>query len=111
MNHPVSNWMLRFLLGSFVVLLIPACIFHGKNRPAKAQMVTSFESQEDVQKLELTNVRVSLASEHVTDGKSALEVEFAQSGTAAIGLSSGASPWDWRSFGSIAFDVTNPADK
>ena len=103
--------MLRFLLGSFVVLLIPACIFHGKNRPAKAQMVTSFESQEDVQKLELTNVRVSLASEHVTDGKSALEVEFAQSGTAAIGLSSGASPWDWRSFGAIAFDVTNPADK
>ena len=103
--------MLRSMLGFLAVLLIPTGIIHGQNGAAGAQTVTSFESQEDVQKLELTNVRVSLTSEHVTDGKSALEVEFTQPGPASIGLSSGASPWNWRSFGAIAFDVTNPADK
>ena len=99
------------MLGFLAVLLIPTGIIHGQNGAAGAQTVTSFESQEDVQKLELTNVRVSLTTEHVTDGKSALEVEFTQPGPASIGLSSGSSPWDWRSFGAIAFDVTNPADK
>ncbi|MGO8789538.1 MAG: hypothetical protein ACLQVL_19420, partial [Terriglobia bacterium] len=111
MSHLWSKLVLRFLLGSLVVLLIPAGIIDGQNVPTKGQTVNSFESQEDVQKLTLTNVRVSLTSEHVTEGKSALEVEFTHPGAASIDLLSGTSPWDWSAFGAIAFDVTNPADK
>jgi hypothetical protein len=93
--------------------LIAVGIIHGQDPPSKAKTVTvnSFESPQDLQKLRLTNAKVSLTTEHVTDGKSALKVEFSGAGPTSIGFLSGNQPWDWREYGAIAFDVTNPADE
>jgi len=111
-----STWsmlMRRYWFSFFVTSLVATGFIRGQSEPSKAKgtTITSFESSEDTQKLKLTNARVSLTTEHVTDGKSALEVEFIRFGTVSIELSSGTPPWDWRSFGAIAFDVANPADQ
>jgi hypothetical protein len=88
-------------------------IIHGQDAPSKAKTVTvtSFESAQDLQKLRVTNGEVSLTTEHVTDGKSALKVEFSGAGPTSIGFPSGTRPWDWHEYGGLAFDLTNPTDK
>jgi hypothetical protein len=45
----------------------------------------------------------------VTDGKSALRVEFSKA--ASVELPSGPQPWDWHEYGGLAFDFTNPTEK
>jgi hypothetical protein len=112
-SNTCSKLMLQCLFSFFVTSLVATGFIQGQSEPsnAKGTTITSFESSKDVQKLKLTNARMSLTTEHVTDGKSALEVEFTRPGTASIDLTSGSPPWDWRSFGAIALDVTNPADK
>jgi hypothetical protein len=88
-------------------------IILGQDLPSKAKTVTvtSFESPQDLQNLRLTNAKVSLTTEHVTDGKSALKVEFSGAGPTSIGFLSGTHPWDWHEYGGLAFDLTNPTDK
>ncbi|MGO8789539.1 MAG: beta-galactosidase [Terriglobia bacterium] len=111
MNRNCDKLALKLWLGFLLVVLIPTGIIFGQNDVANGKIVASFESQEDLQKLKLTNVRVSLTSEHVTEGKSALAVEFTRPGNASIDLLSGAPPWDWQAFGAIAVDVANTSDK
>jgi hypothetical protein len=111
MNKMSDRWELRVLSGLFGVVVISIGSIYGQNSSAKGQIISSFESPADLQRLKLTNARVSLTSEHVTDGKTALEVDFIRPGTASIELLSETSPWDWRSFGAIAVDIYNPADQ
>src|SRR5208283_4803160 len=111
MNKMSERWVLRFLSVLTVALLISTGLIHGQNGVATGQIVSSFESPADLEKLKLTNARVSLTTEHVTEGKSALKVEFIRPGTASIELLSETSAWDWSAFGAIAVDVSNPADQ
>ncbi len=111
MNKMSHRWVLRVFSSSIGVLLISIGSIYGQNSSVKGQIISSFESPADLQELKLTNARVSLTTEHVTEGKSALEVDFIRPGTASIELLSETLPWDWRSFGAIAVDIYNPADQ
>lgn len=99
--------------GLLTPFLIDARTIAGQDQPSKAKVVivTSFESPQELQPLALTNARVSLTKENVTDGTSALKVEFSGTGPASIEFPSGIQPWDWREYGAIAFDLTNPNAK
>ncbi len=110
MNCTDNRSLLRFssgLLGVLLILIASAC---GPNR-AKGRIVSSFESPAELQKLKLTNARVALTTEHVTEGKNALEVTFTGGGTASIELVPDASPWNWSAFGAVAVDISNPTDQ
>jgi len=111
MNKMSGKRALRFLSVLAVVLLISTGLIYGQNGVATGRVISSFESPADLQKLKLTHARVSLTSEHATEGKSALKVEFIHSGTASIELLSETAAWDWRAFGAVAVDVFNPADQ
>jgi len=113
-----SKWVLRVSSGLLVALLISTGTIYGQDSPGKGKILSSFESPADLKKLKLTNARVSLTSEHVTEGKSALKVDFirpetasTEPGTASIEIMSESSPWDWRDFGAVAVDLSNPADQ
>ena len=110
-NHTDNKSLLRNLSGFLGALLISTAMIYGQNGAAKGKILSSFESPADLQKLKLTNAQVSLTAEHVTEGKSALEVDFTTPGTASIEFLSETSPWDWAAFGAIAVDVYNPAEQ
>lgn len=93
------------------MLFISTGLIYAQNSAAKGQVISSFESSSDLRKLKLTNARVALTSQHVTQGKRALEVDFLSPGTATIELVSGSSAWNWHAFGGIAVDMSNPSDK
>ncbi|MGH9343277.1 MAG: beta-galactosidase [Terriglobia bacterium] len=102
---PLLVWTL--LLATLVGMGI-SCTHH---QPSKAQVttVTSFESQSDLGQVKVTNCKVSLTTEHVTNGQRALKVGFSNSEAATVELGSGAEVWDWRQYGAVAVDVANPS--
>jgi hypothetical protein len=103
----------RIFFAILAASLTALAIIYAEDAPSKAKtvMVNSFESPQDLQALMVTNAKVSLTTEHVTDGKSALKVEFGQAGPSSIGFPSGTEPWDWHEYGGLAFDLSNPNDK
>jgi len=105
--------MCRFFLATFAGLLMASGIISTQERGAevKSLKIASFESPEEIQRLRLTSVRVSQVQEHATDGRSALKVEFARGGRPGLYFPSGAKPWDWRQYGGLAFDLTNPSEE
>lgn len=113
MDNTWSKLIMRLFFSFLAMSLIAMGIIHGQDPSSKAKTmtVTSFESPQDLQEIRVTNAKVSLTTEHVTDGKSALKVEFSGAGPTSIGFPSGAQPWDWHEDGAIAFDVTNPTDE
>lgn len=108
-----SRLLLRVSLGILVASLIATGIIPGQEPTSKAttRTVTSFESPQDIQTLNARNARISLTTENVTDGKSALKVEFTGAGPASIVFPSPTAPWDWHLYGAIAFDVINPTNE
>lgn len=109
--HTDKESVLRISSGILGAFLISTGIIYAQNTSVTGKILSSFESPADLQKLKLTNARVSLTPEHVTEGKNALEVDFAGPGTASIEFLPESSPWDWRDFGAIALDVSNLADQ
>ena len=104
-----SLWR-RAAVGLLVVLL-PAGFIHPQNGHSTGKILTSFESPQALQRIKATGARVSLTRENVTEGKSALAVEFTGSGAASLELLPETSPWDWSAFGAVAIDVYNPGDQ
>ncbi|HXH50721.1 MAG TPA: hypothetical protein VNM47_15370, partial [Terriglobia bacterium] len=96
-----------------VVSLIGMEMACTETQPSKVQIatVTSFESQNDLRQLKVTDCKASLTTEHVTNGQHALEVQFNNPETATIELSPGARNWDWNKYGAVAVDVANPSEE
>ena len=109
--HTDKESVLRISSGVLGAFLISTGIIYAQNTSVTGKILSSFESPADLQKLKLTNARVSLTPEHVTEGKNALEVDFAGPGAASIEFLPESSPWDWHDFGAIAVDVSNLADQ
>jgi len=100
----------RAPLGALVLTLaiIPA---RGWNPEAPSGTIASFESPDEIQKLKLTSALVTLVQEHATDGKQALRIQFERARSPSVLFPAGDQPWDWRAYGALAFDLTNPSDE
>src|SRR5271157_3925647 len=72
-------------------------------------LVNSFETAQDMAMI-TTASSVSLAqvTDHVTDGKYALQATFQVAAYPTIQFDSSKQPRDWSAFGGLAFDVYNP---
>jgi len=74
---------------------------------AGTRLICSFETPADLQKIKATSARITRVREHVTDGRYAAQVDFDVSDQPKI-------EWgplgDFRPYGSVALDVTNPGE-
>ncbi len=80
--------------------------------PAAAQtrMVASFETEADLQAVKANSTRVTLTSEHATEGQHALQIEYLPAEWPNMAVAAESS-WDWRGFGGLALDITNPGSE
>jgi len=102
------------LLCAFLVMSLAGMVMSCTgNQPSKPHVttLTSFNSQNDLRQLKVTDCKASLTTENVTNGEHALKVEFSNPETATIELSSGAKAWDWSKYGAVAVGVANPSNK
>jgi hypothetical protein len=58
MDKMSDRWVFRFLSGLLGVLLISAGFIYGQTVSGKGQIISSFESPADLQRLKLANDRV-----------------------------------------------------
>jgi len=105
--------MKRFLLTTIACLLATVEIGRTEKCFAQAfsQLIASFETPEEIQKIKTTDARVSLVAEHVTEGKQALKIEFQRAARPSVQFPAKDKPWDWSQSGGLAFDLTNPSDE
>jgi len=111
-RKPQGNRVLMLFCTFLLIPLAGIGISCTGNQPSKAPIttVTSFESQNDLRQIKVTDGKASLTTENVTNGQHALKVEFSNPSTATIDLSSGAKAWDWQKYGAVAVDVANPSN-
>jgi len=102
--------MHRFLQTILGMFLMTSGIAYAQQTDfaAKEVKIASFESAEEIQKIKVVKARVTLTQEHVSDGKQALRVEFERAARPSIQFPAGDKAWDWRAYGGLAFDLTNP---
>ena len=77
--------------------------------PAETELIASFESSAELQRLKTIDAQVAPVQEHATEGKQALKIEFRATRKPAVQFTAGGQPWDWRTYGALAFDLTNPS--
>lgn len=104
MSQAIITTTLALLLTAGTVLA-PA-----QSSASKTELIASFESPAEIQRLKLTDAQIVPIAEHATDGKQALKIEFKPGRRPAVQFTAGGQPWDWRAFGALAFDLTNPSD-
>ena len=79
---------------------------------AEEQVVTSFETQQDVAEWNISSGGTRLVTEGVTHGKQALELTFDPNGRWSAASLQWARPMkDWSAWDVLAIDVTNPNDR
>ena len=88
-----------------VLLLLGACAWGQR-----AEVVTSFESEEQLQLVVARDTRHEVVGEGVTDGARALRITFGKVQWPALFLRPAAA-WDLRGWGELVLDVTNPEDE
>ena len=69
--------------------------------------ITSFETPADITAWQTNHARVAAVTEHVTEGRQALQIVFEPAEWPNIRLVPG-TPWDWHEFGALVLDITNP---
>ncbi|GIV05028.1 MAG: hypothetical protein KatS3mg016_0603 [Fimbriimonadales bacterium] len=72
------------------------------------RLLYSFEQESDLQAATANNTRLTLVTQGVTHGRRALRVEFLPNVDWPNLMFRAATPWDWRGFAGLAFDVYNP---
>lgn len=72
------------------------------------RLLYSFEQESDLQAAIANNTRLTLVTQGARHGKRALRVEFLPNVDWPNLMFRAATPWDWRGFAGLAFDVYNP---
>jgi hypothetical protein len=103
--------MKRLLLLVLAGLLGASEMGLGEGVQSNPQLIASFESQEEIQKIKLLDARVTPVQEHATDGRQALKIEFEPAARSGLLFPAGEQTWDWRGYGALAMDLTNPSDQ
>ena len=76
---------------------------------ATPELLTSFESNSDLQAIDHAGVTIERVDVHATEGKFALKAVFQNAEWPHL-LWSPKQPLDWRNAGGLAIDVFNPSD-
>ena len=94
-----------------MTIAAPASYERGMGSPPQELKFASFESPEELRLLVPVNARVELTTEHATEGRQALRIDFERAERPGVQFPARGTPWDWHSFGALAFDLTNPSDE
>src|SRR5574341_753087 len=88
------------------VFSILACASIRAQTP-KSKLLFSFERNEDLSHIQVSEARIEQVEGNATDGGYALALSFLKVGEPRVTFPAGAEPWDWRAFGALAMDVFN----
>ncbi len=104
--------MSQAIITTILALLLTAgTVFApAQSSELKTELIASFESPAEIRHIKTVDAQIAPIEEHATDGKQALKIDFKQARKPALQFTSGDKPWDWRAFGALAFDLTNPSD-
>ncbi|MFN7016959.1 MAG: beta-galactosidase [Fimbriimonadales bacterium] len=72
------------------------------------RLLYSFEDERDLQAATANHTRLKLIAQRATHGKRALQVEFLPNTDWPNLMFRAATPWDWRGYAGLAFDLYNP---
>ncbi|MBI4625568.1 MAG: beta-galactosidase [Verrucomicrobia bacterium] len=90
---------------AIVVASAAPCV--GADSPSTMTLLESFEAPNVVERVALTNARVSVVPTGATQGKQALRIDFLPSDSLSTATIKGIAPTDWSQFGQLIVDVTN----
>ncbi len=93
------------------VLLAGGAVLAGAEKAPASRRLYSFESAREVQSIKTANARVTGVRQKATHGRYALEAAFEAAEQPSLEFSAGPGGWDWRAFGALGLDVTNPSDE
>ncbi|MDW8052156.1 MAG: beta-galactosidase [Armatimonadota bacterium] len=84
-----------------------------RKRQLKSMMklLYSFEDEGEVQAVIANHTRLKVVSRGATHGKRALHVEFLPNVDWPNLMFRTSTPWDWRGYGALVFDLYNPSDE
>lgn len=74
-------------------------------------MLYPFENAREIEGIKTAGARIRRVSQKATQGRYALEAEFEAAEQPGLEFSAGPKGWDWRPFGALGLDVTNPGDE
>src|SRR5438309_1820395 len=80
-------------------------------RAADSGLLYSFEQEQELRSIRAIHARASRLKHFVTDGHYALQVDFEATEQPQVEFTADATRTDWRPFGAIAVDATNPSDE
>lgn len=89
------------------VLLLLGLLFCAAPMNAQVKLLLSFETGEEIQKLQANNTKIEAVDKKATEGKKALQIEFLSAEWPNL-LVRAETPWDWRGYGGLAIDIRNP---
>jgi hypothetical protein len=95
------------LQGLLAGLLVVAALAGQGETPMSERLIASFETSDALQSARVHSARVTLVAERATAGKRALRVEFLPDEWPNVRLVT-PKPWDWRGYGGLTLDLTNP---
>ena len=104
--------MSQAIITTILALLLTAgTVFApAQSSGSKTELIASFESAAEIQRIKTVDAQIAPIGEHATDGKQALKIDFKPGRKPALQFTSGDKPWDWSAHGALAFDLTNPSD-
>jgi hypothetical protein len=94
--------MLSLSILVLLVLLLCAAPAGGQTK-----LLFSFETKEEIQKLQANNTRFETVDTNATQGAKAILVEFLPAEWPNL-MVRAEKPWDWRGYGGLAIDIYNP---
>ncbi len=92
---------------SMIVLVLLGLLLCAVPAEAQTKLLLSFETGDEIQKLQANNTKFEAVDRNATEGKRALQVEFLPAEWPNL-MVRAEKPWDWRGFGGLAIDIYNP---
>jgi hypothetical protein len=109
---PTASLMLA-AMATLVVILATAPVLAFEVRPNKnlTGLLWSFERLEELQNIQVFHAGITRVRQFPTDGHYALQLDFEPVERPQIDFSTATVRTDWRPFGALALDVTNPSNE
>ena len=83
----------------------------GTSTQAAPQQAATDATPLKIEKATPENAKLTMVPGKGPGGQQAWKIEFAPAKRARLHFSAGEKAWDWRAYGALAFDLTNPSDE
>ena len=94
-----------------ILATAPAFTFEGRPNKNLTSLLWSFERPEELQSIQVFHAGITRVRQFSTDGHYALQVDFEPVERPQIEFLTASVRTDWRPFGALALDVTNPSSE